>query len=61
MRRTISDEQIAIALCCGKKCTAGTDAPCHKADFASEVKRIRDLLNYAARYEATSDYQSESA
>ena len=41
----ITDDQIAMALCCGEACSAGPNTGlCHKWDFNNEVKRVRDLL-----------------
>jgi hypothetical protein len=40
-----TDDEIAVALCCGEKCAVGPNTgKCHRWDFDSEVARVRALL-----------------
>ena len=40
-----TDDEIALALCCGEKCAVGPNTgKCHRWDFAGEVVRIQALL-----------------
>ena len=41
-----TDDEIMRALCCGGDCLAGPYvAHCHRWDFVTEVRRVRELLD----------------
>jgi hypothetical protein len=42
--RLPSETEIMTALCCGERCRAKPEAPCHRQDFASETHRVKMLI-----------------
>jgi len=48
--RHIDDDYIARMMCCGGKCEVGVNTGlCHRWDFASEVRKVRALLEELQR------------
>jgi hypothetical protein len=46
-----TDEEIAMAICCGQRCRTDT-THCHASDHMREAKRVRHLLE---RYQRVAD------
>jgi hypothetical protein len=44
-RREITNDEILTALCCGRNCKSSNGALCHRFDFVTEAKRIRQLID----------------